>query len=205
MKKLILVFSAIAMLAVVSCNSNSNSSSKEENSKMNNDTMPMQETAKTAADIKMVATTFSNVDPGVAAYMKTLVENYIALKNDLANTNETGAADEAAKIENAMKNFDKSLLTGDQKKVYDDIADELKEHAAHIAKSKVDHQREHFAMMSKDVYDLVKAFGAGMTLYHDHCPMYSNGSMWLSETKDINNPFYGDKMMACGSVEETMK
>ncbi|MBK8611769.1 MAG: DUF3347 domain-containing protein [Chitinophagaceae bacterium] len=31
-------------------------------------------------------------------------------------------------------------------------------------------------MMSKDMYDMVKAFGAGMTLYHDHCPMYNEGS-----------------------------
>ena len=62
-------------------------------------------------------------------------------------------------------------------------------------------------MMSKDMYDMVKAFGAGMALYHDHCPMAQDnkGAMWLSETKEIRNPYFGDKMMTCGSVEEMMK
>ena len=107
----------------------------------------------------------------------------------------------------AMKGFDKSLLTAEQKKVYDDIESDLKEHAEHIAKSKIDHQREHFSTMSTDVYDLVKAFGAGMTLYHDHCPMANDnkGAMWLSESKDIRNPYFGEKMMTCGSVKEMFR
>ena len=108
-------------------------------------------------------------------------------------------------MDDLMKGFDKSLLTTDQKRIYDDIEDDLKEHAEHISGSKLDHQREHFTMMSEDMYDLAKAFGAGMTLYHDHCPMYKDGSMWLSETKDIRNPYYGDEMMSCGSVEEKIQ
>jgi hypothetical protein len=134
-----------------------------------------------------------------------MVMDYLAVKNALTAGNETAAATASGKMYDAMKGFDKSLLNADQKKVYDDIEDDLKEHAEHISKSKIDHQREHFATMSKDMYDMVKAFGAGMTLYHDHCPMYNDGSMWLSETKEIKNPFYGDKMMTCGSVEEMMK
>jgi hypothetical protein len=58
----------------------------------------------------------------------------------------------------AMKGFNKFLLTADQKKVDDDIESDLKEHAEHISKSKLDHQREHFAIMSKNVSEIVKAF-----------------------------------------------
>ena len=36
-----------------------------------------------------------------------------------------------------MKGFDKSLLSADQKKVYDDIEADLKEHAEHISKTKL--------------------------------------------------------------------
>lgn len=60
------------------------------------------------------------------------------------------------------------MLTANQKKVYDDIESDLKEHAKHISKGKIDHQREHFALMSKEMYDMAKAFGAGMILYHGH-------------------------------------
>ncbi|HPG10771.1 MAG TPA: DUF3347 domain-containing protein [Chitinophagaceae bacterium] len=205
MKKTILIVSAIAAITFAACNSNN--STKDNNMGMNHDSMPMPMKDNTGMDnnVKMVTTTFSSVDPAVASYIKTLVTDYLGVKNALVNSNETEAATASGNMYAAMKSFDKSLLTADQKKVYDDIESDLKEHAEHISKSKIDHQREHFATMSKDMYDMVKAFGAGMTLYHDHCPMYSDGSMWLSETKEIKNPFYGDKMMTCGSVEEMMK
>lgn len=204
MKKIILALTVIAAIAVVSCNSNN--SSKDNSTGMNHDSMPMPMKDNTMADdnVKMVATTFATVDPAVSAFMKSMVTNYLAVKNALANENETDAASASGKMVDVMKRFDKSLLSADQKKVYDDIEDDLKEHAEHISKSKIDHQREHFATMSKDMYDMVKAFGAGMTLYHDHCPMAQDnqGAMWLSETKEIRNPYFGDKMMTCGSVEE---
>jgi hypothetical protein len=31
------------------------------------------------------------------------------------------------------------------------------------------------------------------------------GAMWLSESKEIKNPYFGDKMMECGSVEEEIQ
>lgn len=205
MKKTILIISAITAIAVISCNSNS--STKDNSTGMNHDSMPMpmQQNTQPDKDIKMVAATFTSVDPAVASYIKTLVTEYLSVKNALINSNEAEAATVSGKMYDTMKGFDKSLLSADQKKIYDDIESDLKEHAEHISKSKIDHQREHFATMSKDMYDMVKAFGAGMTLYHDHCPMYNDGSMWLSETKDIKNPFYGDKMMTCGSVEEMLQ
>ena len=151
-----------------------------------------------------MAVTFPRVDPGIAGFTKSLIQHYLSLKNALTRSNESDAAEAAGKMAEVMKKLDKSLFTTEQKKVYDEIEADIKEHAEHISKSEIDHQREHFATMSKDVYDLVKAFGAGMTLYHDHCPMAMNnsGAMWLSETKEIRNPYFGDKMMTCGSVEE---
>ena len=61
--------------------------------------------------------------------------------------------------------------------------------------------------MSEDIYDLVKAFGGGRSLYHDHCPMYNEkkGAMWLSEMKEVKNPYFGSGMPTCGTVEEVIK
>lgn len=205
MKKLILICSAAAFV-FTACNSNS--SSTEDHSKMNhNDSMPMQDNAAADKDVKLVTATFSNIDPAVSAFMKSLIQNYIDVKNGLTNADESAAKSASDKMYTAMKGFDKSLLTAEQKKVYDDVEADLKEHAEHIAKNKIEHQRNHFSMMSEDMYSLVKAFGAGMTLYHDHCPMANDnkGAMWLSESKDIRNPYFGDKMMTCGSVEEMFK
>ena len=85
----------------------------------------------------------------------------------------------------------------------------MKEHAEHIGKNagKIDHQREHFSMMSEDIYSLVKAFGGGQALYNDFCPMFNDkkGAMWLSETREIKNPYMGSKMPTCGRVDEKIQ
>lgn len=208
MKKIIPVLAAVLAMIFVSCNSNS-SSSEDKSNVPKKDSVPVQSNIVADPDVKTVPVSFTNIDPAVTVYMKEMVQNYLAVKNALIDNNGSGAASASNKISAAMKTFDKSLLSAEQKKVYDDIEDDLKEHAEHIGKNgdKVSYQREHFSMMSEVMYTLVKAFGAGITLYHDHCPMFNDGkgAIWLSETKNIRNPYYGEKMMTCGSVMEVFK
>ena len=85
-----------------------------------------------------------------------------------------------------------------------DIIEDATEHAEHIEKSPIDHQREHFDVLSKDMIDLIAITGTEEKLYQDFCPMYNNnkGAQWLSATKEIKNPYYGAKMMSCGSVQK---
>jgi Cu(I)/Ag(I) efflux system membrane fusion protein len=44
------------------------------------------------------------------------------------------------------------------------------------------------------------------TLYVQHCPMADNneGGYWLSRDKDIQNPYFGSKMLRCGSVKQVL-
>ena len=100
-------------------------------------------------------------------------------------------------------------LSASRKKIFIEIADDATEHSEHIGNNagKLEHQREHFEMLSKDMYDLVKAFGGGQSLYKDFCPMYNNnkGAFWLSETKEIKNPYLGKAMPTCGTMKEEIK
>lgn len=72
----------------------------------------------------------------------------------------------------------------------------------------LDDQRKAFSTLSNEMATLVKAgkLSAG-TLYVDYCPMANNnaGAFWLSSDKDIKNPYFGDKMLHCGMVKETLK
>ncbi len=171
-----------------------------------------QHDKKESAVVKTKTDTMSTprpTDAKVTASMKEIVAHYLQLKNSLANdkTKDAGAAGKEIVV--AMGTVDKSSLTAGQKKLYDDVEDDAKEHAEHIGANagNIEHQREHFAMLSKDVYDLVKTFGSGQVLYKDFCPMYNDkkGAIWLSETKSIKNPYYGKKMLTCGSVQEEIK
>jgi hypothetical protein len=203
MKKLFIGLLTTMSIIVYSCGDNSSATQKEEHAHEGH------ATTEENAEIKVVKASFTNVDAAVAGHIKKLTDHYLQIKNALTNTKPTEAGDAANKMSEALKGFDKSLLSADQKKVYDQHEERLKTSAEHIAKSSgdVEHQREQFSVMSESLYALVKAFGGGKTLYHDHCPMAKDGkgAMWLSETKEIKNPYFGDKMMECGSVEEEIQ
>lgn len=207
MKKIFFSVLSLGVIVFASCN-NSDSKNEQGGNDMNKDTT-QHAAATDDKEVKAVAITYTNVDAKAAASIKEIVDHYLHIKNAMANDNGSEAASGAKAMEEAISKLDKSLLTAEQKAAYDKNEDELKEHAEHIAKNgdKIKHQRLHFAMMSEVVYDLVKSFGAGRPLYHDHCPMYNEnkGAMWLSEIKEIKNPYLGAEMPTCGSVEEIIK
>ena len=196
------IFLIVVAAIAFACNNKANDTS-------NTSTDTMKTEKPDTAAIAAVTPAFTNIDPKVAASLKTVVDHYLHVKNALVNNNEEDAAGGGKAMAEAISKVDKSLFTAEQKKVYDDIEDDLKEHAEHIGKNSGDikHQREHFVMMSEDIYDLAKAFGGGQALYHDHCPMANDnkGAMWLSETREVKNPYFGGKMNECVKVQEVIK
>lgn len=142
--------------------------------------------------------------------VKEILDGYLQLKNALTKDDAQQAADAGTKLASVISRIDSTAVPVDKRNVYNEVQDDLKEHAEHIGAnaSKIDHQREHFVMMSKDIDDLVKAFGnGGQTLYKDFCPMANQGkgAIWISEVKDIKNPYLGKKMPDCGTVKETIQ
>ncbi len=68
-------------------------------------------------------------------------------------------------------------------------------------------QQVAFNAFNQALYRSIKAFGiSGGTAYYQYCPMAldNNGAHWFSDTKEIRNPYFGDKMLKCGSVKETI-
>jgi hypothetical protein len=151
----------------------------------------------------------AGVDARVSASVKEIINGYLSVKNFLAQDDAKNAAAAGQQILTALEKVDQSAMTPDQKKKYTDLADDIKEMAEHISTNggKIAHQREHFEMLSKDVEDLVRIFGGGQPLYKDFCPMAndSKGASWLSETKEIKNPYMGKEMPGCGEVKEELK
>jgi hypothetical protein len=131
-----------------------------------------------------------------------VLADYMSLKDALVATNKDAAAKAGKKLENTLKNFDVSSYTSKQQKELKDIIADAKEHAEHIGRSEMDHQREHFKVLSKDIIDMIAITGTENTLYQQFCPMYDKGSAWLSLNKEIKNPYYGSKMLKCGKVQK---
>lgn len=140
--------------------------------------------------------------------VRGIVDRYLQIKNALVKDNSSEAATFGGILQGSLKNFDKTGMTSDQKKTFENLAEDAIENAEHISESgkEIEHQREHFEMLSKDIYDLVKAFYAGEVLYKEFCPMYNKGkgAFWLSDSKEILNPYYGKEMLTCGTVLEEL-
>jgi hypothetical protein len=196
----IIAFSAITF---ASCNSADNKSPDNKSTQSTSaevDKKMALVTEKQQADIATPATTVS---------IKEILANYLQMKNAFAKDNSKNAAAAGNAMAASFASFNKAALSADQVKIYNDVEDDAKEHAEHIGSNggNIKHQREHFDMLSKDIYQLVKTFGGGQKLYYDHCPMYNDGkgANWISETKEITNPYLGKSVPACGTVKEELK
>ncbi|MEQ8683299.1 MAG: DUF3347 domain-containing protein [Cyclobacteriaceae bacterium] len=68
-------------------------------------------------------------------------------------------------------------------------------------------QRVAYASFNESLFKSLKAFGptAG-TVYYQHCPMAldNKGGFWLSDSKEVKNPYFGNSMLTCGSTKETI-
>ncbi|OJV51822.1 MAG: hypothetical protein BGO31_08505 [Bacteroidetes bacterium 43-16] len=135
-----------------------------------------------------------------------VIKDYLALKNALTADDDKAAADAGKQLFSTLNAVDIKAIPGDKLKDYTEIADNAKENAEHIGANagKIDHQREHLASLSKDMADLIELMGTTQKLYQNHCPMFNDGkgAVWISETKEIKNPYYGSKMTTCGSVQK---
>lgn len=199
MKTIITGITVIALF-ITSCGNDTNSSDEKQVIK--------SDTSQTNAQGENGAT-LPDTKSGSKASIEEVVVHYLHVKNALTNDNGKDAADGGKAMVDAIANVNKASLTAEQKKVVEDVIDDTKEHAEHISVngSNIKHQREHFDMLSKDVYDLVKTVDGGQTLYQEYCPMYNNnkGATWLSETREIRNPYLGKEMLTCGEVKEEIK
>lgn len=134
-----------------------------------------------------------------------IIKEYLNIKNALVKSNSKAASQKAKALAATLTTVDFTKLTAIQKPVWSKIGAEVKKQAkAIVANSgKLDKQRKAFLQLSISINELVTAFGTTQKLYQDFCPMYEGGSIWLSETKGIKNPYYGAQMLTCGRIQET--
>jgi len=204
MKQLIAVAALAMTTGLLACNSSSDNKSTTDTHMMSGDdtTMHMHDMNGSDEGMKTMTAMYSSMDAGATQFSNSLVADYLSIKNALVKSDAAAVASAAKEMKTAVSKFDQSLLTVEQKKSYDEVEAGISKDLDALGETDLKAQRDQFVSLSKHMYDFVKYFGTDKALYKDHCPMYNNGSMWLSESKDIQNPYYGDKMMTCGSMQE---
>lgn len=127
-----------------------------------------------------------------------ILKSYFQIKNALVAGNSSIASESAASFVVSLGNFSNTAISGASLK-------SLMKDAGTIADSKsLDKQRSSFANLSISMAAVVKAAKlADKPIYYAYCPMKK--AYWLSSEPEIKNPYYGNAMLTCGSVKETLQ
>lgn len=129
-------------------------------------------------------------DPKIA----TVFDAYTALRVSLVNTDVSQSSKAAARLKFALYKAN--------------AMPEVIENVGMIAgSSAIEDQRKKFEITSAAVEKMVIGSVAEGVLYKQYCPMAfgNKGASWLSDSKDIRNPYFGDKMLKCGRIDAEIK
>jgi len=149
--------------------------------------------------------TYSRAQTSVGTSINNVLGTYIELKNALVADDNATAQRKAKTLNDDIAAVQTKDMTTKEQATWKSYADKLSFDSRHISESgAIDHQREHFASLSKNVYAVLKAFPVNASpFYWQYCPMKK--ANWLSDKQAIENPYYGKSMLNCGSVKETLK
>ena len=129
--------------------------------------------------------------------LSQLLTQYYSIKDALVDGNATNvstSADQFIKVANSI----------DYKLISEGNINTLLKDATSISESKdIKKQREVFTNFSNNMIALAKSVKlTAEPVYQAYCPMKK--ANWLSNEKTIKNPYYGNAMLSCGKVVETI-
>ena len=129
--------------------------------------------------------------------LSQLLTQYYQLKDALVAGNGNNASTRAQEFIKAANGIDYKVIS-------EGNINALLKDASPISENKdINKQREHFANLSNNMATLAKAVKlTADPIYKQYCPMKKTS--WLSSEKAIKNPYYGNAMLTCGNIAETI-
>lgn len=139
----------------------------------------------------------AETDPRTTAALKTWLAAYFPIARAMADDD-----DEAA--ESAARQFLEVVQSGDHAR-----AGSLVAPARRLAEADgLDARREALQAVSDRLIEHIREGGLDAVgdAYVVHCPMAfdNTGADWLAAERQVLNPYFGDSMLKCGSVTETL-
>lgn len=137
--------------------------------------------------------------------LSAALPDYLAISDALAASDHPAAQKAAGKLVETLSGIRDEKLSESERELWGKIGPRMKNDAEHINKTgDIERQREHFAPLSNDMFTALTAFKAnGIEVYQHYCPMKK--ATWLSASKEVRNPYYGARMLTCGSLRSSLK
>ena len=124
---------------------------------------------------------------------QTAFEHYIGIKSALVSSDNTEAQKHATMLL-------ESLTEAKAEQALLDATKQL------VEATDINKQREAFSKITKGMETVIAGALSSGEIYKQFCPMAfeGKGDYWYSTSSEIRNPYYGDKMLKCGRVEEVL-
>lgn len=138
----------------------------------------------------------------------SVVSAYLILQDELVKSDPEKASTSVVSALTALDKVDMTLVTGEDHMDWMKHAGNLKTGLSAIAKEEaLADMRKAFSPLSDDMMATIQRFGSpAERLYQFRCPMAlgGEGATWIQGDKETRNPYYGDSMLKCGSVIDTL-
>ena len=153
---------------------------------------------------------FTNIPETFKIQLGELVSNYLKLKDAFVATDETQIKIEAMAVLSGINKIEMTILKGDFHIEWMNLLKPIEDNLNGIINMKgIDMKRRHFSIVSNKLTEAVDRFGIANNkpVYLEYCPMAfdNKGAFWISENKEIRNPYFGDIMLKCGEVKRELK
>ncbi len=158
-----------------------------------------QEPKAEAMNMKM------DIPQSYQAQFTPVLAEYFKLKDALVASDAEKTKAEAYKMLELLNKTQTAKLDGMVKSHLSKVKDMLQ---AISENNKIENQRDHFIILSENMVALASNMNfEGNPVYVQFCPMANNnkGANWLSLEVEVRNPYYGDAMLTCGEVKDTLK
>lgn len=136
-----------------------------------------------------------------------VADAYFQVKNGLVKDNLGDAQKALTTIDQSLAKVNMALVKDQAHDKWMEILQGMKDARGKMGTTKdIEEARKHFSMLSFHMLEMTETFGVNKAVvYKDYCPMAfgDQGAYWLSEQKDITNPYFGASMLACGEIKQT--
>ena len=163
--------------------------------------MNQQKIQNESATMNNMKMSFSNV---FSTDFNEAIQSYLKMKDAFVASN----ASQVSTLAKATSEKLKAISTDDLGKMENQHLQKSIEMLDAIANNVIlENQRSHFVILNENILPIAMNIENSINYYVQKCPMANNnkGAVWLSTEEEIKNPYYGDAMLTCGSVIDTIR
>jgi Cu(I)/Ag(I) efflux system membrane fusion protein len=136
-------------------------------------------------------------------HLETLVEEYLNMKTSLTSDDLESAQTHLQAFSDEVKNSSEMNDHQEHSEQHDMHHGAMKEAVQQAEQADdIEAFRLAFKEISEQLLTALENQGYEGDLYKQYCPMYEDGSNWISDSEEIENPFYGSQMHNCGETVE---